>query len=145
MAEILDMTDEMRAKMDAAYRPIPAEGTFPYVPLIYRTWPIEKRPVFMLKRMDGLTLLRSEDKLFTRVYGDDTSSNGARVEISRGAFMAYICVVGIVGWRNYYDLTYVKDQHEKLIGRLPPDLLREIANAITERQEMTDDEKRGLE
>ena len=142
MAEELEMTPERIKKIEDAYRPIDISGTFIYVPVAFRDLPIEKRPIFSLKKLDSLTVLRSEDKLYTKVYEE---SGKSRIDVSRGAFMAHVCILGIIGWRNYFSLKFEEEIKEKLISMLPADLLRELANAISERREMTEDEKRGLE
>jgi hypothetical protein len=139
----------MDEKLKSQYRPIEISGTFKYVPHAFREFPIEDRPVFELRRLDGLTILRLEDKLYGRVYevADDKQTGGTRthVEVNRGAFMAHVAIIGIAGWRNYFDLKHDTEKHEELCKRLPADLLRELANAITERQEMTREELQGLE
>ena len=134
---------EYRKKLESRYRPIDIDSTFKYVPKDFRPLPVEERPVFYLKRLDGLTMARSQDYLFSKIY--DSNGGDIKTQVNQGAFVSHICVVGIERWRNYFTLAFDEKDREKLIKRLPSDLLRELANAITEKEEMTEEELRGLE
>lgn len=136
--EVMDLTPEMRAKLNR-FMPIPISSTFEYVPVAFRELPDGQRPVFTLKYLDGTALMRSMDMLYGRVVGggDDNIS----LNVNRGAFVIYVCEHGIAGWRDYFGVEY-KDRTS--IGRLPPDLLNELCNAITERRGLADEEKLGL-
>jgi hypothetical protein len=141
--EKLIVDEAYRKKLEAKYRPIEIDSVFKYVPKDFRPLPVEERPVFYLKRLDGLTVVRSQDYLFAKVY--DSGSGDVKTQVNQGAFTAHVCLLGVERWRNYFSLQYNENEREKLIKRLPPDLLRELADAITERQEMTEEELRGLE
>jgi hypothetical protein len=134
---IHDLTPEMREKI-GRFIPIPVGNEFKYVPRAFREFPTEHQPVFRLKYLEGTAVMRSQDMLYGRVLTD-----GAKPEIvvKRGEFVVYVCEQGIIGWDGYFGVEY---KNKTSIGKLPPDLLEELCNAITERKSLSDEELLGL-
>ena len=140
----IELTQEHIDKL-RDFAPIKIENEFLYVPLAYRALPSEVRPVFKLAYVDGRDIVRAEDTM----NGTVSYKDGARqVTVKRGAFALQMCELGIKGWRNYWALD--KEPKEVIykdstsIAAIPQDLMHELANAITERKVMSEEELVGL-
>jgi hypothetical protein len=141
----IELTPELIEKI-RDYSPIKIENQFLYVPMVYRALPVEVRPVFTLSYVDGREIVRAEDLMNGSV---SYSSTGERkVTVKRGAFALQMCELGIKGWRNYWTL---EEQSKEIvfkdatsISALPSEMMHELANAITERRTMSQEEMTGL-
>lgn len=162
--ENLILTDEMRAKLKGVLG-FQIDAKFSYVPKIYREktpngeWVILKTlwPVFTLRGLNGLEATLAEDDLGGKVVwsADDTRT----VIIRRAKVKVETCRHGIVSWKNFRDVTgklipapAPDDPNnvgagikEDCLRYISPDLMTELANAITEQSRMTEEEERGLE
>ena len=136
--QTIDLTPELRKRLDG-FLPIPVTGTFDYTPRAFRDLPREQWPKFHLKYLDGATVMRSQDMLYGRVVSN--GGDAPELVVKRGEFVVYVCEKGIAGWDGYFGLEY-KDKGS--IGLLPPSLLEELSNAITERKTLESEEQLGL-
>jgi hypothetical protein len=139
----VELTAEMIERL-RDYAPIKIENEFLYVPLAYRSLPQEARPVFRLAYVDGREIVKAEDAMNGSV--SYTKEGTRSVTIKRGAFALQMCELGIKGWRNYWQMDGVEVifKDATSIAVLPQQLMHELADAITERRSMSEEELTGL-
>lgn len=156
------LTDEIKAKIKGftGFKP---ESSFKYVPKVYRekgpdgeyVVPKEYWPIFTLRGMDGVEATRNEDNLeVTYDNISDGNISGSSMRVNSGKTKILTCQRGIISWRNlrYDDGSLVKVPTKKngvldedALRHLPPALITELANAITEQTKLSDEELLGLE
>ena len=149
----VDMTEARKAKL-SALAPITPKASFLYVPAAYREkdengeyfTPKAEWPVFELRSLTGRDRIESDSSSF----GIDGS-----VSFSFGKMVCGVVKKGLIGWKNWRDAEGNKIKfYDRFRGRgeltaealdyLPEPLFVEIANAIQERSELTEEEKQGL-
>ena len=136
----VDVTDEYLRKIQS-FLPIKADGTFEYVPRVFRDGPTELQPVFILKYIDGPTLLRSSDWMRGEIVKDGEQISS---RVRQGEYTAQVCRLGVQGWKNYHGLHGEEIPFDPAMKCLPVDLLIELCNAITERRDLAEEERLGL-
>lgn len=162
--EEVTLTEEERKALRGSLAIRPDE-TFQYVPQAYRCYTIkdgvyvytvrkELWPVFTLKGVDGVQATLDEDNLHGEVHMDGGGKSS--ITVRRGQHSLRTCARGIITWRNLRDAsgrlvsppepdTLTKGIKEDALRILPPALIAELTNAITERSTLTEEELRGLE
>lgn len=137
------------------------KNEWPYVPKAYRekdkndNFIIDKElwPIFILKGLDGVESSLMGDKLHS---GIKLTPNGTTMELNRGNVTVETCKLGIVTWKNFrndkFETIPPPEKDEALGGIskesvrvLPPGLMVELTNAITEHDRLSDEELLGLE
>ena len=145
MAKIknVELTDKQRKKLNS-FLPVKVDGTFKYVPKIYREVYEEKDwPVFILKPMTGTEALRTSD-LMTGEFSVEEDGK-SKTTIQRGSYVVEVCHKGVVGWSNYKDDKGKMIGYDKELDVLPSALMDDLCNAITEHTTLTEEELLGLE
>ena len=138
----VELTPEVVERL-RKYAPIRSTATFPYVPKAYRDLPEDVRPVFELRRLNGVEVLKQMDSMRGKV--EFTATGGGSVAISRGQVVIDTCRRGIVGWKNYIDFqTGEEIVFDKELSALPDQLMCELCDAITEGVPLSDDEVQSL-
>ncbi len=162
MAEV-QLTKEQKERLkEVGCLGFELKDQWPYVPKAYRKVnnkgeheiPKELWPVFILKGLDGIESSLMSDKLHSGIKISTTGSTS--MELNRGNVMVETCRLGIVTWKNYRDSKFKlipipeKNEVEGGITKnslrvVPPELLTELTNAITEHTRLVDEELLGLE
>lgn len=147
------LTDEMKKKL-ASFMPIQLQGEFPYVPRVYRENNLPKSiwPVFYLRGIDGVQATLLEDEML-----GEASYEGMKVKttMNAGRVKVKTCRLGLCGWKNFTDVNgnkiaapekdYLGAITEDSLKAIPPALMTELCNAITEQSRLTEEELRSLE
>lgn len=122
----------------SAIRP---DETFQYIPLVYRDFEENIRPVFTLRPVSGEKVLRYSDEM----SGEVSSVNGSlNVKVRRGKFQINVVKDGLVKWENYYDINGRVIPFDNNFECLPKSMITELSEAILTRASLTEEEVLGL-
>jgi hypothetical protein len=136
----VNITKEYLDKIRGYYA-IQPEEIFKYVPNAYRELPADLQAVFLLSPVSGEDVARASDLM----YGDTTTVDGKfQIKTHRGEYVSAICRKGIKGWENYYNDKGEIIEYKNSIENIPYKLLEEIAEAISGRASLTEEELTGL-
>lgn len=156
------LTEEMKKKLKG-FMAFKLDAKFLYVPKIYREKnadgeydiPKELWPVFTLRAMDGVEATLAEDEMeFNYSDFSDGKVGKSAMKMNSGRIKIETCKRGIVSWRNLRNtdgtLIQVAQSNnngidEGELRKLPPNLITELTNAITEQSRLTEEELLGLE
>jgi len=131
-----------RIKKYAAIKP---EEQHEYIPVAFREIEEESlKPVFTIKPVSGENLLRMSDAMSGEVVFTGGVGN---VKVKRGSFVVDVVKKGLVGWRNFYDLSgnvIVFKSDAPSFEFMQRKLFEELANAILSLSSLTEDEVLGL-
>lgn len=127
-------------------------GTFNYVS---KNDPDKENPtVFHLKNLDASDQARIEDSLATgKAPVGGSRDEDVRIEVSSGTNVLRILNAGLDGWENFKDengneVEFIKDGRGKpksdMFNYLPPSLRRELSNAITEGNTLSEEQEKNL-
>jgi hypothetical protein len=150
-------------EQEAALRgflPMRPNQTFPYTPRVYRQkgedgsylFPKEMWPVFTLRAKDGLGIASLEDEMEGVMEGGEMTA----IRVRTGSQRLQVLRAGLVnckGWRDLEgkEVAFSRDAGKRgspvsdgFLRELPQELQIELFNAITERSELSEEEKIGL-
>ena len=123
---------------------------FKYTLIEERKKPAEKQTVFMLKNLSSLELAKVEDSLSFSVTRDDAGEPSAgEVNVKGGSKTLSILHAGLVGWENFKDekgkeVKFNKSEgYYKNLDYLKPAWRRELSDAITEQNSLTEEESKN--
>lgn len=139
--ENIIITEEYLQKI-RRFAAIVPEETFCYVPIAFRSFPVEMQPKFLLTPITGEEALLFADKM----KGDVIVENGrSEVHIKHGEYTISVVKRGLKRWDNYYDLNgRIIEFKEGSIDCIPRDLLEELSEIITTKSQLTNEEVLGL-
>ena len=89
------------------YSPISPEKEFDYIPVIFRKLPEDIKPVFHLKKLDGVTLSKLSDVMRGEIKADENFSTTQKFHM--GAYYVEAVKKGLKGWSNWYDYKSEKE------------------------------------
>lgn len=129
----IEITEEQQHEM-TRFLGIRPEIKYEYVPVVFRTLPVEARPRIKLTVLPSTEKARYADEM-----GSGTGSN-------YGTMVVDICKRGIVGIENYPDIegNTIKWEGVQTVDCISHNILFEVANVILENQSLNDDERLGL-
>ena len=155
----LELTDEMKERL-RGFAAIEVVNEFQYVPRACRqkddngAWVIPKNlwPVFTLRGLDGIQQTMKGDALDVQI---DANGKPFVAKSNTGKIAVDVCRKGVVTWRNWrtaegalVSIGLGTGQGENLrdedLGKLPPNIMFELCNAITEQSLLTEEELVGL-
>ena len=156
------LTEEMKQKLKGALG-FTVQAEFKYVPRIFReVMPKDMWPLFTLTSRDGIDISEAEDAVGEVVYNGEGKQSS--IKINSGTQRIKILETGLLSVKRYpaedgalisFDrktatLAVGGDVNKSatvrdLIRYLPPGVQTELANAITERRTLTEEELTGLE
>lgn len=121
---------------------IDPEEKFTYVPIVYREFEEQLRPVFTLKPVSGEKILKFQDEM----SGDVEVSNGhTSVKVKRGSFVISVVRAGLCGWEGFCDHTgKIVEYNAGGFDCLQRKLLEELSEAILSRSALSEEEILGL-
>ena len=145
------LTDEMKAKFKD-FLGFDVEATFPYVPKVFRgkDVPKELKSVFTLRSKNGLDVAKAEDSSGYFEY-DAAQKGKSKLVMQSGSARVETLRKGIVRGKLITEKSKVvlfdatKDDADKFIAMIRPQLQVELQEAINERAVMAPEELLGLE
>lgn len=127
-----------KIKRFAAIKP---EEEFNYIPVAYRGLPDDIKPIFKLKPVSGEKVLCYSDMM----SGEVTMINGSpNIKVQRGKFSVNIVKEGLVSWENYYSINGDIVPFNDNILPLSRALIEELAEAILNYSQLSEEEILGL-
>lgn len=121
-------------------RALDPNRTFDYILEEDRSQPKEKQTVFHLKVLSARQLASLEDEMAVVKLGQK-----GEMQMNTGSHVLKVLEIGLVGWENLLGsnngehIPYNKDQVNRF-DYLRPDWRREIANAITEQNALSEEQ-----
>jgi len=140
------LTPELQARLNK-YRGFADEPVFYWTPPAIKLYePKDKWPVFKLKSRTGLDYISAEDEMGYKTVGGFTYTDSGAVKLRR-------LKTKILGWQNWNDkggapIKYDKDINgvlDELIDKMSNQLQEELYEAISNDDNLTDEELQGLE
>jgi len=123
---------------------------FDYVLVEDRKSPVEKQTVFELKVLTSLELAKVEDGMsFSVTRNEQGEPSAGEVNVKGGSKTLSILHAGLAGWRNFKDengneVEFKKSEgYYKNLDYLKPGWRRELANAITEGNRVTETDSKN--
>lgn len=138
----VNISPEYLAKI-RRFTAIRPEELFRYTPKVFREIPDDLRPVFILRPISGEDTLKLSDKMSGEIEFEKDSGS-SRVTMHKGEFIASVCRRGIVGWENFYDAKGNIVPYANSIDILPRRLLEELADAVLDFAQLSEEEILGL-
>lgn len=152
-------TPEQEAAL-RGFLPMRPNVTFPYTPKVFRRknedgsylFPKEMWPVFTLRAKDGLGIASLEDEMEGVMEGGEMTG----IRVRSGSQRLAVLRAGLVnckGWRDLEgkEVAFSRDASKKgqpvadsFLRELPQELQIELFNAITDRSELSEEERVGL-
>jgi len=131
---------------------IDPDQTHQYVPKIARDWPVEDQPVFILKALKAKDAARLEDGMADAVINKKENDN-TTMRIYSGTAVINALKTGLVGWQNFKDVNGndVIWRENNGVPRsenfdcIPAQIRKELAEAITEGNFLTEQEEKNSE
>jgi hypothetical protein len=118
------------------------EEEFIYIPIAYRSFPVDIQPKFILCPITGEEALQFADKMRGEVF---VENGKAEVHVKHGEYTISVVKKGLKSWSMYYDVNGKIIEYKKgSIENLPRDLLEELSDAITSHSQLTNEEILGL-